>query len=139
MKQEVGDTEPYIYVGLRANDESLSDCFAKEENLDMIVVTFKKEKKGSYGIGEIVNIKRNSENNYNLKKTGTYISGQDEKLRQLGKDSWAEELDADREKIRIKQRKDSAKIDDMTIKEVLDTSDWRQKRAIVTYLISKIT
>ncbi|MDD3052685.1 MAG: hypothetical protein PHR06_16320 [Candidatus Cloacimonetes bacterium] len=134
--------EKFIYIGEReaANNEKLLSCVIPlSDVLDQRKIQlFDKFKVGRFGIGQIITAKiTNNGNSYAFSPTDDYVDNKDF-IDEMRMKSFLENKSFLHHKELKKLAIDSTKIDDMTIKEVINTSDWRTRKAIIAYLLEKM-
>lgn len=134
------ETKTYVYVGVKEGKKLLLDTFILPEDIDdwdANCLLFKKAKNFTYGMGELVDIET-KEKGYRLKPTGEYLSGHEKIMSTYKKEDFAVKARSDQEKSLKKSRKDSFKIENMTIGYLLEMESRKDRKAIIIWLISKL-
>ena len=136
------DTKSYVYIGVReGNKDTLLDAFLLPkdiEEFDPTLLLFPKAKNNTYGLGELVDVTDKEEDKYRLKPSGKYLKDHEKTLNTFRKEDFAAKIKADQKKSLKKSRKDSFKIEDMTIGYLLEIDSRKQRKAIIIWLISKL-
>ena len=134
------ETKTYVYIGVKEGKESLLDAFVLPEDIDdwdANCLLFKKAKNFTYGIGELVDIETR-EKGYRLKPTGEYLSVHESIISTYKKEDFATKAKLDQERSLKKSRKDSFKIENMTVGALLKVENRNHRKAIIIWLISKL-
>ena len=136
------DTKSYVYIGVKEDSKDiLLDAFLFPQDIESpnpTLLLFPKAKNNTYGLGELVDITDRGGGSYRLKPSGKYLKGHEDILNTFRREDFAAKIKADQKKSLKKSRKDSFKIEDMTIGYLLEMDNRKQRKAIIIWLISKL-
>ena len=133
-------TKKHVYIGYGINNEKLVDAFVKLDEISKNpeeALMFAKANKYTYGIGEIIDIEENN-GKFKINNTNEYLEGNDELVKRWSVESFAREQTVSEYKELKKLRKDSTSIENMTLKDIVDCTNYMTRKSVITYLLSRL-